>query len=367
MKILITGGAGFIGTNVALEALSRGHEVIVMDSLIRPKSEENLKVLVAAGAEILRGDVRSPLDFQRSPIPDAIIHLAANPGIPWSIAWPKYDFEVNTGGVINVLEYSRIVSEQVDHKIPVIFASTNKVYSDMVNEIPLEEKDTRYMYADKKRFAKVEGGGLASLDWDVVWWMGWSNKGINENFPVDGMGKYGHSPYGVSKLSSDQYVQEYHLKFGIPTVINRMSCIYGLHQKGVEDQGWIDWFVRQIGFGNGKLNFYGDGKQVRDMLFGGDVARLYLDELENIDKVNGNVFNIGGGIENTLSLNEAVAVCEEFAGKKAEITYLPWRHADQKVYISDISKIQEVLGWKPNISPREGIKLMFKQYEDHLA
>jgi CDP-paratose 2-epimerase len=372
MRILITGGCGFIGTNVSLEAKRRGHEVIAMDSFIRKHSERNIEVLTKAGVEILRGDVRNVVDLQRSPIPDAIIHLAANPGIPWSITWPKYDFEVNTIGTINILEYSRIMSEQVGHKIPVIFASTNKVYSDIVNEIPLIEKDKRYVYENKERFMTLEKKEigpenkevkvLVDIGLEIVWWRGWSNNGINEYFPIDGYGRYSHSPYGASKLAADQYVQEYGSTFGVPIVINRMSCVYGLYQKGVEDQGWIDWFVRQVAFGDGRLNFYGDGKQVRDMLFGDDVARLYIDELENIDEVKGNVFNIGGGKDNTLSLNESIEIIEKISHKKAKITYSPWRHADQKVYINDISKIQEVLGWKPKISPKEGIERMIKFY-----
>lgn len=346
MRILVTGGCGFIGTNVCIEAVNRGHKVIAMDSFIRPKSEQNLKALKKLKVEILRGDVRSALDLQRSPIPDAIIHLAANPGIPWSIQWPKYDFEVNTIGTLNILEYARIMGEQFSKKIPVIFASTNKVYSDLINNIPCKQQKTRYVWTQPK-----DG-----------WFEGVSEHGINEFFPIDGYGQNAHSPYGASKLAGDIYCQEYFLTYGVPTVVNRMSCIYGYHQKGVEDQGWIDHFVRKIAFGDGELTFYGLGKQVRDMLFGTDVARLYIDEVENIDKVKGEVFTIGGGVNNTLSLLEAVNFIEEISRRTAHIQIKPMRHADQRIYISDIRKIKNKLGWEPTVTPQEGIQKMYSAY-----
>lgn len=323
MKILITGGCGFIGTNVAIEAKKRGHEVIRFDSLIRPLSEENIGLV---DAPLIRGDIRNPEDFERIPEVDAIINFAANPGVPWSINWPIYDFNVNAKGALNVLEFSKSRG-----KIPVIFASTNKVYSEEVNDIDMFEYDTRYEWLDKEY------------------------KGINEDFPMDSRGKYPHSPYGASKASADLYHQEYFHTYGIPVVINRMSCIYGKHQKGVADQGWIDHFVRVIKKGDGKIDIFGDGKQVRDMLWGGDVARLYLDELENIDKVKGEVFNVGGGIKNTISLIESINYIEKITNKKAELTYHDWRPADQKIYISDITKVKEKLGWEPEIDPEKGI------------
>lgn len=331
MKILIAGGAGFIGTNVAKEAVKRGHKVVLFDSLVRKGSEENIGIV---DAEFIRGDVRNPEDFHRLPKIDAIINLAANPGIPWSIDNPLYDFNVNAGGAFNLLEYSK------NHgKIPVIFASTNKVYSEEINEMPWEEKETRCEWVDK------------------------TYRGIPEDFPMDSRGKYPHSPYGASKAAADLYHQEYFHIFKVPTVINRMSCIYGLYQKGVADQGWIDHFIRQIAFKDGALEIYGDGKQVRDMLWGEDVARLYLDELENIDKIKGNVFNVGGGIDNTLSLIEAITEIVNLTGNKTKLTYFDERPADQKIYISDIDKVTHYLDWKPTITPKEGIRLMLEEYE----
>lgn len=350
MKITVTGGAGFIGTNVCLEAVRRGHQVTAFDSFIRNKTEENIPILQKAGVKIVRGDVRNRTDLERLPVPDAVIHFAANPGIPWSLEFPTYDFDVNVGGTINVLEYVRFLQEDLEKKIPFIFASTNKVYSDYINEIPLTETPNRYTWR-QPRGGWIDGVSLA---------------GISEGFPIDGFGLYPHSPYGVSKLSGDQYCQEYFHLYGVPTVINRMSCIYGFFQKGVADQGWIDHFIREIGFGKGKLDIFGDGKQVRDMLWGGDVARLYLDEVEQIDKVEGKVFNIGGGKDNTMSLIEAIAEIEKVSGKTAELKSHPWRHADQKVYISDITRIKSILGWEPTVTPKEGIALMYGRYQQEL-
>ena len=346
MQILITGGAGFIGTNIALAARKRNHEVIIFDSLIRSGVEDNLAVLAREEVKIFRGDIRSNEDWKRLsttyPQIKAVIHLAGNPGIPWSIAHPVYDFEVNARGTINVLEFARNLNN-----IPVIYASTNKTYSDVVNEVPLFEDKTRYIWDFKDEI------------------LGISNKGISENLPTDGFGAFPHSPYGVSKLSGDMYCQEYFHTYGVPVVINRMSCIYGYYQQGVEDQGWIDFFVRQVVYEDKPtLNFYGNGKQVRDMLWGEDVARLYLDELEKIEEIKGHIFNIGGGYENTLSLRESVDYLEKLSGKTVKIVTKDWRHADQRIYISDISKIHEAIGWKPIVSPMQGINKMYARYKN---
>lgn len=328
MKILVTGGAGFIGTNIALEARARGHEVVIFDSFIRKDTEDNIPVLKEC--QIIRGDIRNWEDFQDLPEVDGIINMAANPGIPQSLKNPLYDFKVNALGALHVLEYARH-----NGKIPVIFASTNKVYSEEINEENIVELETRF-------------------EWLYT-------KGIDEHFPMDGVGEFPHSPYGVSKAAADLYHQEYFHVFGVPTVVNRMSCIYGYYQKGVADQGWISHFVKTIVNGDGKLEFYGNGKQVRDMLWGGDVARLYVDELERIDEVKGKVFNVGGGKANTLSLIEAVRIIEKLSGKKAEIKYSDWRPADQRIYISNIAKVREYLGWGPTISPEEGIQRMINE------
>lgn len=346
MKILVTGGVGFIGTNVCLEARSRGHEVAAFDNLVRPLTEENISVLKDAGVIIVRGDIRNYEDFQKFPwIPEGIVHLAGQCGIPYAQVNPRYDFEVNAKGTLNILEYCRL-----NGKIPVAFASSNKAYTNITDQIPMKETDTRFEW-DLDHIA-YEDETLFNV----------SDLGIKETLPLDAFGLFARSLYGVSKVSGDLYMQEYYQAFGVPTVINRMSCIYGLYQKGVEDQAWVDWFIRQIMLKDGKLNIFGTGKQVRDMLFGSDVARLYIDELENIDKVKGKPYNIGGGVNNTMSLLEAIKCIEDNTGKKAELTFTDKRHGDQDIWISDISKIKQDLGWEPTISPEQGIKLIIDQY-----
>lgn len=341
MKLVIFGGVGFIGTNVCLEAISRGHEVVAFDNFVRPMTEENIPTLQKAGVKIVRGDIRNPIDFDKLPwTAEGIVSLAAQCGIPYSLVSPFYDFEVNTLGALNVLEYSR-----THGNIPVAFASSNKAYTNVTNDIRIIEKDTRY-------------------EWDeYVDVVGHTNDGIREDLTLDGNG-YQRTPYGTSKVASDLYHQEYYQCFSTPTVVNRMSCIYGEHQKGAEDQAWCDWFIRQIVTGDGKINIFGTGKQVRDCLWGGDVAKLYIDELENIDKVKGKAYNIGGGMNNTLSLLEAISLIEELSGKKSDITFHDKRYGDQDIWISDLTKIsQDLPSWKPIVSPREGFEIMVKNYQ----
>lgn len=375
MKILITGGVGHIGTNMTLEAIVRGHEVVVMDNLHRQEVIENLKYLEKINHnsslfQFVWGDIRNQTDFDRLPKVDAVIHLAANPGVPWSIQWPVYDFETNARGTLNTLEFARTQGKLKGYDIkpiPFIYASTNKTFSDIINEIPstvIPEEPNRYVWHDtealldksKDLWTNLIGGLEVDKRYGTI-------EGINENFPVSGFGKYGHSMYGISKLVGDLYCQEYHIQYGIPMVINKMSCIYGLFQKGVADQGWVSHFVLKLLKGDGKLEFYGNGKQVRDVLDARDLARLYLDQLENIDKCNGEIFTVGGGPENTVSLIEAVEEIERQTGKKATITYKDKRPADQDIYISSIKHVREVLGWEPKIKFEQTIADMIKEYE----
>lgn len=328
-NILVAGGAGFIGTNIAEVARRRGHGVTVFDNFVRPGVEENAPYLEKFGARIVRGDVRSVEDLGRLPKVDAIINLAANPGIIWSMKWPLYDFNVNALGALNLLELARNRGG-----LPVIVASTNKVYSEEVNEIPLVERKTRYVWKDK------------------------NFKGIDEKFPMDSAGKYPHSPYGCSKATADLYHQEYFHIYGVPTVVNRMSCIYGLYQKGVEDQGWLWWFV-EAKRKNKPLNIYGDGKQVRDALFGTDLAELYLEELENIKEHQGQVYNVGGGMRYTVSLLEVIDYLNQKGGKNLKLKFYPWRAADHRIYISDITKVTSHSNWKPTTTVWEGIDKMW--------
>ncbi len=324
MKLLITGGLGFIGTNTALKSMEQGHEVIGFDNMVRLGVEHNLRELERHKRFLfIRGDIRNTEDFKRIPEVDAVIHLAAQPGIPWSIKWPRYDFEVNAIGTLNVLEFAKERG-----KIPVIFSSTNKCYSEEINEIPMIEEEKRYRWKDYS--------------------------GIPETFPTDSRGKYPKSPYGCSKYVGDMYCQEYFHIYGVPTVVNRQSCIAGKWQQGCEDQGWTAWFVFVEMF-NSLLSIYGDGKQVRDILYADDLAELYLIELENIDKCKGSVYNVGGGPENTISLIEAMEHMVALGGRPFRIVYKDWRLADQKIYISDISKVTRELGWKPTVNPIQTI------------
>jgi len=227
-------------------------------------------------------------------------------------------------------------------KIPVIFASSNKAYSDAINEFSIIETKTRYLYKDKKL-----------------------RKGFNEDTDVSGHNGFTNSPYGSGKLAGEKYSREYWKHYGVPIVINRMSCIYGLYQKGVADQGWVDHFLRVKKYG-GKLTIFGTGKQVRDVLFATDVADLYLYEAEHIDKVIGKTFNVGGGIKEGFhtSLLELIRVIDaNFPGKKLTFTKKPWRESDQWIYQSDISHVTNTTGWKPQTKLLDGLKKMWEQYE----
>lgn len=334
-SVIITGGAGFLGTNISIRAAEKGYKVIVLDNFVRKGSDRNARILRDKyGADIVHGDTRLEQDW-RGLEADAIIHLAGQPGIPKSLENPVLDFHVNALGTLYGLEHARKL------KVPFLYASTNKVYSDEVNEIKLEEGEKRFNIVDP----------------DFV-------NGVPEGFPMDSAGKNPHSPYGVSKASGDLLVQEYFHAFNIPTVAFRMSCIYGLYQNGVEEQGWTDFFVRKRIMGDNKLNFFGNGKQVRDVLFGTDAAEAYLTALDKIEIAKGKVYNLGGGTDFNSSLIEWVETLNGYTDKSPmEITYKDWRLADHRVYISNTNKIKKELGWKPEVSAEEGIRRMVEAYQ----
>lgn len=338
--ILITGGVGFLGTNIAIEASNRGHGVVTMDNFSRAGTNINAQILHSRyGVSIMHGDVRVPSDFGKLPKVDAIIHLAGQPGIPMSLAHPRLDFETNALGTLNVLEYARSHG-----KIPVLYASTNKIYSDGVNNLPLTESGMRYEFADRL--------------------------GVSETFPMDSAGEHSHSPYGVSKAAGDLLCQEYYHAFGVPTVVFRMSCIYGLYQHGVAEQGWVDHFVRQKVLGGNRLTLYGNGKQVRDCLFGSDTANAYLTALNKLDQAKGQVFNLGGGRFNT-SLLEFIDLLNCYPTRTGErspikVTHKDWRLADHRCYISDTTRIQDRLGWEPVVPIKYGIDQMIAAYRGEL-
>ena len=339
MKLCIFGGVGFIGTNITLAALSRGHKVIAFDNLSRSGVVENFSLLQKKkNVTFLHGDLRCEEDFHRLPKGiDCIINVAANPAIPLSITEPMYDFNCNVLGHLHVLEYARSHGN-----IPVIFASSNKAYTDSINELAILEQKTRYIYKDTKL-----------------------RKGFSEDTDVSGHTGYTNSPYGAGKLACEKYSREYWKHYGVPIVINRMSCIYGLYQKGVADQGWVDHFLR-VKKSGGTLTLFGTGKQVRDVLFAGDLAELYLYEAEHMEKVNGKTFNVGGGISEGFhtSLLELITLIDtHFPGKKLSSVKKPWRGSDQRIYQSDISFVTHTTGWKPRTVLLDGLKQMWEQYD----
>ena len=373
--LLITGNCGHIGTNITLEAIKRGWKVIGMDNLHREQVIDNLRYLkdfnkylqdvkphdptISHGSfEFVWGDVRNMDDFDRIPKVDAIIHLAANPGIPWSIQYPTYDFETNARGTLNALEFARKCGN-----VPFVYASTNKTFSDIINTIPVKELEKRYIWDSNSVHLKLAVGMDSKYNKEGE---GTDRvlipEAINENFPVSGFGKYGHSMYGISKLTGELYCTEYHTQYGLPVVVNKMSCIFGLFQKGAVEQGWISHFLQNIGFGDGRIQIFGTGKQVRDILDARDLARLYLDEIENIEKANGEIFTVGGGSTNTVSLLEAIEEIEKLTGKKASLEYLSKRSSDQDIYISSLRHVKEIMGWEPTIKFEQTLKDMMEEY-----
>jgi CDP-paratose 2-epimerase len=324
MRIFITGGAGFIGSNLAAHHLKLGHQVTIFDNLSRPRTPHNLEWLQTQGPlQFVRGDIRQMAvleDAVAQAQPDLIVHLAGQVAVTTSVQNPRDDFESNALGTFNVLEAAR----QLQTPPAVFYASTNKVYGDM-KDIAVVEDDTRYRYRDLPQ-------------------------GINENQPLDF-----HSPYGCSKGTGDQYVLDYARIYGLRTVVFRQSCIYGPRQFGVEDQGWVAHFL--IAVANQRpLIIYGNGKQVRDVLNVRDLIALYQAAWDNLDKVKGQVFNAGGGPQNTLSIwAEFGPLLEELAGRPVAVSQAEWRPGDQLVFISDNTKAKTLLGWQPTISVREGI------------
>lgn len=328
-KILITGGAGFIGINSADYFLSKNYEVALFDNVSRKGSVENVKWLKKKWGKkfiFIRGDVvtdRTKLNKAMAGA-DAVIHLAAQVAVTTSVQNPQHDFLTNAQGTLNVLEAARASSP-----MPlVIFASTNKVYGNMDHaEVMLTDAGYRY---------KQYGAGIA------------------EHHRTDF-----HSPYGCSKGAADQYVRDYARIYGLPTVVFRQSCIYGPHQFGVEDQGWVAWFVisslleRQI-------TIYGDGHQVRDVLHVNDLARLYEMAVRSPQKVSGKIYNIGGGSRQAFSVRGTIERLQQSTRKKIPYSFADWRQGDQKVYISDIANIKKDLGWEPNISFDKGLNTLIQ-------
>jgi CDP-paratose 2-epimerase len=325
-RYLITGGAGFIGSNYANSLLARGARVTIFDNLSRRGADRNLAWLRethgADAFELAVGDVRQngALD-ELAAAADVIVHLAGQVAVTSSVVDPREDFEINALGTFNVLESARKAS----HKPFIIYSSTNKVYGE-TNEHRLLEQKTRYRYA-KLPFGLPE---TQQLDF--------------------------HSPYGCSKGSAEQYVRDYSRIYGLPSVVMRQSCIYGPRQFGVEDQGWLAWFVIAAVL-NKPITIFGDGKQVRDMLHVRDLIAAYDAAIGKRKKVAGQVYNVGGGPKNTLSIwRECGPMLEEMLGREIPVSWDAPRPGDQKVYISDIRKAKKDLGWTPKIAVQQGAK-----------
>ena len=325
----LTGGAGFIGSNYAQRLLERGEKVTLYDNLSRAGALRNLNWLGGTFGEkafgFVNGDVRDAAFLANAARDaDVIVHLAGQVAVTTSVLEPREDFEINALGTFNVLEVARLNERQP----LVIFASTNKVYGGM-DDVEVVEGATRWEYKDLPF-------------------------GCSETQPLDF-----HSPYGCSKGTGDQYARDYYRIYGLPSVVFRQSCIYGPRQFGIEDQGWVAWFVIAAVTGR-PLAIYGDGKQVRDLLHVYDLLDAYDAAIERQDQVRGQVFNLGGGPDNTLSIwAEFGPLLEKLLGKPMPVTRGAWRPGDQKVFVADIRKARRVLGWKPNYGVEKGIRQLF--------
>ncbi len=336
-KYLITGGAGFIGSNYVSRLLGRGEQVTVYDNLSRAGGPRNIEWLRSTfghdSFQLTVGDLRdAALLAATARDADIIIHLAGQVAVTTSVLHPREDFEDNALGTFNVLEAARLSG-----RYPlVLYASTNKVYGGM-EEVRVIEKETRYEYADLPL-------------------------GMPETQPLDF-----HSPYGCSKGAGDQYMRDYARIYNLPTVVLRQSCIYGPRQFGIEDQGWIAWFVIAVLMGK-QITIYGDGKQIRDVLHVEDLMDAYDAALAQMDVAAGKVFNIGGGSKNTLSIwAECGPLLAQLLGREIPIIRKDWRPGDQKVYISDIRKAKDTLSWEPKISVEEGVNQLYHWVSENLA
>jgi CDP-paratose 2-epimerase len=327
--ILVTGGCGFVGTNLAHRLLSDGHRVCVFDNLSRPGVERNLEWLREMHGNKLivkLGDVRDA-GAVRDAVRRAsqVFHLAAQVAVTTSLSDPIEDFEVNARGTLNVLEAIR----RSHRRPPLFFTSTNKVYGGL-EDVRLQEE--RFRYAP-------ENAAIAE-------------NGVSESRPLDF-----HSPYGCSKGTADQYVRDYARSYGLKTVVFRMSCIYGPHQFGTEDQGWVAHFVIRALHGE-PITIYGDGKQVRDVLFVEDLVDAFLLAAQKIDICSGHAFNIGGGSQHTVSLRELLTMLRKLNGRDARVDWGDWRTGDQKYYVSDSSLFRKLTGWRPAVTATEGVRML---------
>jgi len=326
MLHVLIGGAGFIGSNFAALLLSKGEQVVVLDNLYRRGAEHNLEWLKKAGAKNFRFeklDITRDFESLKKEVEhaDRVYHLAAQVAVTDSVANPRLDFEINALGSFNVCEAVRSAKTSPH----LIYSSTNKVYGSL-EKLKIKEGEKHYLLIDPPN-------------------------GVSEETCIDF-----HSPYGCSKGCADQYVRDYNRIYKMKTTVFRQSCIYGPHQFGIEDQGWLAWLLIATKLGR-QLSIYGDGKQVRDVLYVDDLFAAFEAAFSKPSASCGSIYNIGGGPSHTLSLLEYIDIMRSL-GEKPQYSFANWRLGDQKVYISDIRKAKEELGWSPQISKLQGISKM---------
>jgi CDP-paratose 2-epimerase len=328
--VLITGGAGFIGSNLANNLLRNGQPVLIYDNLSRPGVEQNLRWLQMLHGGLVDLEIADVRDQKR--LRNAIgrvsgvYHFAAQVAVTNSLTDPIGDFEINAQSTLYLLEALRALSAPP----PLIYTSTNKVYGSLA-DIELRPGQSRY----------------EPISTDV------QKRGISEARPLDF-----HSPYGCSKGAADQYVLDYARSYGLPAAVFRMSCVYGPRQFGTEDQGWVAHFLIQAIKGS-PITLYGNGKQVRDVLYVDDLVNALMLASWHIDQVEGEAFNIGGGMHNTVSLLELLTLIEELHGAAPKVQFDAWRTGDQAYYVSDTSKFESATGWRARVDLRDGVERLY--------
>jgi CDP-paratose 2-epimerase len=325
-SILITGGCGFIGCNAAAYFMKKGWKVTLLDNLSRAGTEKNLDWLKTQGDFVfLKYDIRHAEEMNktfRNSKYDFVLHLAAQVAVTTSVQNPREDFEINAMGTLNLLEAIRIYNPEAF----VLYASTNKVYGKL-EYLKVINRNGRYQYLDRP-------------------------SGVDENCYLDF-----HSPYGCSKGAADQYMIDYARIYNLKTAVFRQSCIYGIRQFGIEDQGWVAWFTIASVL-HKPISIFGDGMQVRDALFIEDLISAYEAAYENKNKILGQAFNIGGSMANTLSLLQLIDILEKKLNRRIPITFGNWRPGDQKLFVCDISKFSMTTGWIPRISSERGVEIL---------
>ena len=335
--IVITGGAGFIGTNLAERLLSCGEEVLLFDNLSRDGVDQNLRWLQSRHGRRLRLSRRDIRDrdavFAAIKGASCVFHLAAQVAVTTSLQDPSLDFEVNALGTLNILEALR----QTNSSAPLVYTSTNKVYGCMQRTL-LELKEDRYVPANRRI----------------------RERGFDESEPLAFA-----SPYGCSKGTADQYILDYASSYGLQTIVLRMSCIYGPHQMGTEDQGWVAHFFRQA-IEDLPITIYGDGRQVRDLLFVEDLVDALLLARERSRSHAGEVFNIGGGPSHSASIQEVLSMIGKFQECSPKLEFGEWRTGDQRYYVTDFSKFEEATGWFPATPLQDGLGRLHSWLRDHL-